>query len=162
MALTHLTQASKKPKPVEKPVPRGTHKRVTTRQANFPLDYRLPIYQNLSMSKQGKPMPAASLYLLLALLGGENHGYALMKLVEEQSNAAVQMGPGTLYGTLNRLLDSGLIVETTEQRDPDANERRRYYQLTAQGSRVAVTELQRLRNLVSRFHSIGGLEGIGT
>jgi DNA-binding PadR family transcriptional regulator len=114
------------------------------------------------MSKREKPMPAASLYLLLALLGGENHGYALMQLVEEQSNAAVRMGPGTLYGTLNRLLDGGLIVETTAQRDPDGNERRRYYQLTAQGNRVAVTELQRLRNLVSRFHGIAGLERVLT
>ncbi len=114
------------------------------------------------MSKRQKPLPAASLYLLLALLSGENHGYALMQLVEEQSNSAVRMGPGTLYGTLNRLLDTGLIIETTDQRDADGNERRRYYRLTAEGSKVAVAELQRLRNLVSRFHGIPGLEGVAT
>ncbi len=124
-------------------------------------------------------MPAASLYLLLALLGGENHGYALMQLVQEQSNAAVRMGPGTLYGTLNRLLASGLITETTGQRvakeiageqasesvgQLSTTERRRYYQLTTEGSRIAVSELNRLRALVSRFHSIGiGVgAGIGT
>jgi DNA-binding PadR family transcriptional regulator len=54
-------------------------------------------------------MPAASMYLLLALLDGENHGYALMRLVDEQSQGSVHMGPGTLYGTLNRLLADGLI-----------------------------------------------------
>ncbi|MCC6434865.1 MAG: helix-turn-helix transcriptional regulator [Acidimicrobiales bacterium] len=112
------------------------------------------------MSKRVKPMPAASLYLLLALLGGENHGYALMHLVEEQSDGAVRMGPGTLYGTLNRLLEGGLIVETTGQRSSDGAERRRYYQLTAQGDRVARLELDRLRSLVSRFDGIVGLGGV--
>ncbi len=105
-------------------------------------------------------MPAASLYLLLALLGGENHGYALMQLVEEQSAGAVRMGPGTLYGTLNRLLAGGLIVETTGQRARDGAERRRYYQLTAEGDRVARAELHRLRALVSRFDGIAGLGGV--
>ena len=114
------------------------------------------------MSKQAKPMPAASLYLLLALLGGENHGYALMQVVEEQSDGAVRMGPGTLYGTLSRLLGDGLIIETTAQRSPDGNERRRYYRLTAQGDRVARVELGRLRTLVSRFNGIAGLGGLAT
>ncbi len=105
-------------------------------------------------------MPAASLYLLLALLSGENHGYALMALVEEQSNGAVRMGPGTLYGTLNRLLEGGLIVETTGDRATDGGERRRYYQLTGQGDRVARLELDRLRSLVSRFDGVVGLGGV--
>ncbi len=107
-------------------------------------------------------MPAASLYLLLALLGGENHGYALMQLVEQQSDGAVRMGPGTLYGTLNRLLAGGLITETTQVRSAadsagqsSSEERRRYYRLTADGSRVALNELSRLRTLVARFHGIG-------
>ncbi len=104
-------------------------------------------------------MPAASLYLLLALLGGENHGYALMQLVEEQSDGAVRMGPGTLYGTLNRLLGDEMIIETTAHRTSDGNERRRYYQLTADGDRVARQELHRLRTLVSRFNGIAGLGG---
>lgn len=114
-------------------------------------------------------MPAASLYLLLALLGGENHGYALMQLVEQQSDGAVRMGPGTLYGTLNRLLASGLITETARQRSGDsrretesaAGERRRYYRLTAEGSRVALSELQRLRTLVARFSGISVIGGVG-
>ncbi len=113
------------------------------------------------MTRRDRQLPAASLYLLLALLGGENHGYALMQLVEEQSDGAVRMGPGTLYGTLNRLLADGLIVETTGERDETAGERRRYYRLTAGGDRVARVELHRLRSLVARFKGIRGLEGIG-
>lgn len=112
------------------------------------------------MAKRDKPLPAASLYLLLALLGGENHGYALMQLVEEQSDGAVRMGPGTLYGTLNRLLSDEMIVETTDRRAVETGERRRYYQLTADGDRVARRELHRLRTLVSRFDGIAGLGGI--
>jgi DNA-binding PadR family transcriptional regulator len=106
-----------------------------------------------------KPMPAASMYLLLALLDGENHGYALMRLVDEQSQGAVHMGPGTLYGTLNRLLADGLIVETTDDSDRSGSERRRYYRLTQNGERVAHTELNRLRTLVHRFRTIPGLGG---
>lgn len=97
-----------------------------------------------------KPLPAASLHIVLALLEGEQHGYALMKRVAEISDGAVRMGPGTLYGTLNRLVDDGLIEETTDQRERDDNERRRYYTLTGAGRAVATDELARLRALVHR------------
>jgi DNA-binding PadR family transcriptional regulator len=106
-----------------------------------------------------KPLPAASLHLVLALLHGESHGYALMRRVEELSDGSVRMGPGTLYGTLNRLLADGLIVETTEDRARDDSERRRYYRLTAEGERVATIELTRLQTLVSRLGGLGGLTG---
>jgi DNA-binding PadR family transcriptional regulator len=95
-----------------------------------------------------KPLPAASMHLVLALLDGEQHGYALMRRVEELSDGSVRMGAGTLYGTLNRLLDDGLIVET--RRDED--ERRRYYELTATGRTVALAELARMRSIV---HKVG-------
>lgn len=102
-----------------------------------------------------KPLPAASLHLVLALLEGENHGYALMRKVEELSDGAVRMGPGTLYGTLNRLLAEKLIVETTDDVARDDNhERRRYYRLTAEGERVARAELSRLRTLVARMQRL--------
>jgi DNA-binding PadR family transcriptional regulator len=105
-----------------------------------------------------KPLPAASLHVVLALLDGELHGYALMRRVEELSNGAVRMGPGTLYGTLNRLLDTGLIVETTDRSPRRDNERRRYYELTADGRLVAADELTRLHTLVNRTarHLPGG------
>jgi DNA-binding PadR family transcriptional regulator len=94
-----------------------------------------------------KPLPAASLHVVLALLGGEKHGYALMQDVEELSDGSVKMGPGTLYGTLNRLVDDGLIVETRQ------DDRRRFYKLTAEGERVATAELARLKNLVRRVQA---------
>lgn len=93
-----------------------------------------------------KPLPAASMHLVLALLDGEMHGYALMRRVEELSDGAVRMGPGTLYGTLSRLAGDHLIVETRH----DLEERRRYYELTEDGRAVALTELARLRALVHR------------
>src|SRR5262245_18912298 len=101
-------------------------------------------------SSSRRPLPAASSHILLALLDGELHGYALMRRVEELSDGAVRMGPGTLYGTLNRLLDDGLIVETTDRSARGDHERRRYYELTPDGRAVAVDELTRLRALVDR------------
>jgi len=98
-----------------------------------------------------KPLPAASMHIVLALLEGEMHGYALMRRVEEQSDGAVRMGPGTLYGTINRLLADGLIVETTDRHDrSDDDERRRYYELTSSGRSVALDEVARLQSLLHR------------
>lgn len=110
------------------------------------------------MSRSDKPLPAASLHVVLALLGGELHGYAVMTRVTELSDGAVRMGPGTLYGTINRLVADGLIEETTDRVARDDNERRRYYQLTATGRSVAVAEVVRLQNLVHRVveHLPGG------
>ena len=97
-----------------------------------------------------KSLPAASSHIVLALLDGELHGYAVMQRVSELSDGAVKMGPGTLYGTLNRLVDDGLVVETTDRVERDENERRRYYELSATGQSVALGELARLRTLVAR------------
>jgi DNA-binding PadR family transcriptional regulator len=105
-----------------------------------------------------KRLPAASLHIVLALLDGELHGYALMRRVGDLSDGAVRMGAGTLYGTLNRLVDDGLIVETTARADRGDEERRRYYELTPTGRAVALDELSRLRILVDRVgaHLAGG------
>jgi len=113
----------------------------------------------MSRERAPKPLPAASLHLVLALLDGENHGYALMRRVEELSGGAVRMGPGTLYGTLNRLLADGMITETTDRLERENNEKRRYYQLTDSGETVARDELARLRTLVSRLSQF--VPGIG-
>jgi len=110
------------------------------------------------MARPAKPLPSASLHIVLALLDGESHGYALIGRVAELSDGAVRMGPGTLYGTLNRLVVDGLIEETTDRVARDDSERRRYYQLTGTGRAVAVDEVVRLRGLVHRiaFHLPGG------
>jgi len=100
------------------------------------------------VTRKPKPLPTASLYLVFALLDGEQHGYALMRRVAEISDGAWQMGPGTLYGTINRLVADGLIEETRVDRDQ--SERRRYYALTSVGREIATTELERLRLLVRR------------
>ncbi len=110
------------------------------------------------MPQPAKPLPSASLHIVLALLDGESHGYALIGRVAELSDGAVRMGPGTLYGTLNRLVDDGLIEETTDRVRRDDSERRRYYTLTGSGRAVAVDELVRLQGLVHRIaaHLPGG------
>ena len=110
------------------------------------------------MVKSSKPLPAASLHIVLALLDGELHGYALMRRVGELSDGAVKMGPGTLYGTLNRLVDDGLIIETTDRATRTDSERRRYYELTPAGRATALAELARLQTLVHRVadHLTGG------
>lgn len=110
------------------------------------------------MNRTPKPLPAASLHIVLALLEGELHGYALMRRVGELSDGAVKMGPGTLYGTLNRLVDDGLIIETTDRAAQAERERRRYYTLTPNGRAVALEELSRLQTLVHRVtgHLAGG------
>ena len=105
------------------------------------------------MTSNSKPLPAASLHIVLALLEGELHGYALMRRVGELSDGAVKMGPGTLYGTLNRLVEDGLIEETTDRATHVEAERRRYYMLTGSGRSIALAELARLQTLV---HRVGG------
>lgn len=102
------------------------------------------------MARQSRSLPSASLHIAVALLDGELHGYALMGRVAELSDGVVRMGPGTLYGTLNRLVNDGLIKETTDSVSRDDNERRRYYELTPNGRAVAVAELVRLQGLVRR------------
>ena len=109
------------------------------------------------MSGSSRRLPAASLHVMLALLDGELHGYALMRRVEELSDGAVRMGPGTLYGTVNRLVEDGLIEETTDRVVRDEGARRRYYALTSDGRAVALDELARLRSLVRRVDR--GLRG---
>ena len=102
------------------------------------------------MARQVKQLPSASLHIVLALLDGELHGYALMGRVADLSDGAVRMGAGTLYGTLNRLVGDGLIEETTDRVRREDSERRRYYALTADGRAVAVAELGRLQTMVHR------------
>jgi DNA-binding PadR family transcriptional regulator len=100
-----------------------------------------------------KPLPLAATHIVLALLQGELHGYALMRKVDELSDGTVRLGPGTLYGTINRLVDDGIIEETTDRVARDPGERRRYYQLTSDGRAIALDEFSRLQALVRRVRS---------
>jgi DNA-binding PadR family transcriptional regulator len=94
------------------------------------------------------PLPPATFEIMLALAGGERHGYAIMKEVAERSGGTTRLGAGTLYGSLKRLLAAG-IVDETEHHDPGSDdERRRYYRLTGYGTAVAKAEARRLGNVV--------------
>ena len=96
------------------------------------------------------PLTAAIHHILLALLDEERHGYGIMLEVSRLTDGATRMGPGTLYGTLKRLLSSGLIEEADERRDPALDdERRRYYRITTLGVQVLRAETSRVSLLVS-------------
>jgi DNA-binding PadR family transcriptional regulator len=95
------------------------------------------------------PLTPATFQILLALVDGERHGYAIMTEVAEGSGHAVKLGPGTLYGTLKRLLEAGLVEESDERADPaSGEERRRYYRITRSGMGVARAEARRLESVV--------------
>lgn len=97
------------------------------------------------------PLPTSSLHIMLALRDGARHGYAVMRQVEEDSGGAVRLGPGTLYGSIKRLLADGLVEESDVRPDPELDDqRRRYYRLTGLGERVCAAEVERLRVLVER------------
>lgn len=96
------------------------------------------------------PLPPATFHILLALTGGERHGYALMTEVEQLSEGALRIGSGTLYGSIKRLLAAGWIEESQARPDPQLDDqRRRYYRLTAAGQAVLSAEAQRLARLVT-------------
>lgn len=98
-----------------------------------------------------QPLQPAAMHILLSLADGERHGYAMMKAVAELSGGAVRMGPGTLYGTVKRLLVEGLIEEAGERPDAALDDaRRRYYRLTPSGQQTLQAEVARLEELVRR------------
>ena len=96
------------------------------------------------------PLTPAFHHILLALVDEDRHGYAIMLEVARVTDGATRMGPGTLYGTLKRLLASGLIEEADTRPDPELDdERRRYYRITGLGRRVLQAESSRISLLLS-------------
>ncbi len=95
------------------------------------------------------PLTPAVLHILLALADGERHGYGIMREVEVRTGGEVRLGPGTLYGSIKRMLSDGLIEESDERPDLEMDDqRRRYYRITDFGRRVAGSEAERLVRLV--------------
>lgn len=96
------------------------------------------------------PLPPAAFNILLSLANGEKHGYAIMLDVEVSTGGQMRLGPGTLYGNIKRLLESGLIEESEERPDPALDdERRRYYRLASLGRKVLKAEAERLEAQVA-------------
>ena len=100
------------------------------------------------------PLTPAVFHILLALADGERHGYAIMRDVSNDTNGDLRLGPGTLYGCLNRMLAAGLVEESDERPDPELDdERRRYYRITAMGLKTVRAEAQRLSTAVAAARS---------
>jgi DNA-binding PadR family transcriptional regulator len=95
------------------------------------------------------PLTPAVLHILLALSAGERHGYSIMQDIRQRTDGKFQLGSGSLYGSIKRMLASGLVRESDERPDPAVDDqRRRYYGLTPFGRHVLEAEMQRLEQLV--------------
>lgn len=102
-----------------------------------------------------QPLTPAVFHIMLALADGDKHGYRIMQAVKANSRGEFQIGPGTLYGTIKRMLAEGRIVETEERPDPQMDDqRRRYYRLTERGHKDLRTELERMDQLVHRARTL--------
>ncbi|OFW05845.1 MAG: hypothetical protein A3H96_15580 [Acidobacteria bacterium RIFCSPLOWO2_02_FULL_67_36] len=104
------------------------------------------------------PLAPAFLHILIALGEGERHGYAVMQEVADRTAGRVKMSPGTLYGSIKRMLAEGLIEELTTGA-AGADERRRFYRITKFGRRVAAAEAERLTSLLLQAHDSGLVRG---
>jgi DNA-binding PadR family transcriptional regulator len=106
------------------------------------------------------PLPSATFHILLALATDDRHGYAIIQEVAQRTNNRLRLGAGTLYRSLQRMLEQGLIVETAERPGPtEDDERRRYYRITKYGESVARAEARRLTELVKLARASGFVGG---
>ena len=96
------------------------------------------------------PLKTQWFHILLSLVGGEQHGYAIMQEVQNRTHGKVHLWPATLYGSIKRLIEAELIEESDERPAPEMDDaRRRYYRLTGLGRKVLDAECDRLQELVS-------------
>jgi DNA-binding PadR family transcriptional regulator len=106
------------------------------------------------------PLPPATFHILLAVAGEDRHGYAIIQDVAVRTGGELKLSAGTLYRSIQRMLEQGLIVETRERPAPeDDDERRRYYRITALGTAVAKAEARRLTQLVRMARAKGFAPG---
>lgn len=103
------------------------------------------------------PLPEATFHILMAVAEEDRHGYAIIQDVAARTDGALKLSPGTLYRSIQRMLEQGLLEETNERPAPDQDdERRRYYRITEFGRETAKAETRRLTNLV-RLAKASGL-----
>ena len=101
-------------------------------------------------------LPAATFHILLALAAEDLHGYAIIQEVAMRTDGELKLSAGTLYRSIQRMLEQGLIVETRDRPAPeDDDERRRYYRITPEGAATAREEARRLNNLVRMARAKG-------
>ena len=106
------------------------------------------------------PLPTAVFHILIALADRDRHGYSIMQDVVARTDGKAQLSAGTLYSSIRRMLEQGLIEELRESPDPSStDERRRYYRLTRFGKRVAAAEVQRLNALLQQARATGLVRG---
>jgi len=106
------------------------------------------------------PLPSAVFHILIALADRDRHGYSIMQDVATRTDGAVKLSAGTLYSSIRRMLEQGLIEELFESPDPSStDERRRYYRLAPFGRRVAAAEVARLNALVKQARATGLVRG---
>ena len=102
-----------------------------------------------SKNREAPPLTPAVFEILLALADQDRHGYGIMREVERRTEGVMKLGPGTLYGSIKRMLQSGLIADSGDRPDPELDdERRKYYRLTAHGRHTAIAEANRLERQV--------------
>src|SRR5581483_6313698 len=102
------------------------------------------------------PLPVAVFHILIALADRERHGYSIMQDVAARTNGKVQLSAGTLYSSIRRMLEQGLIEELAESPDPSStDERRRYYRMTKAGRRAAAAEVERLNAMLQQARATG-------
>jgi DNA-binding PadR family transcriptional regulator len=105
-------------------------------------------------------LPAATFHILLALAAEDLHGYAIIQDVEMRTGGDLKLSAGTLYRSIQRMLEQGLIVETRDRPAPDDDdERRRYYRITPAGAAAAKEEARRLAQLVRMARAKGFAPG---
>src|SRR5262245_31014165 len=102
------------------------------------------------------PLPSATFHILVALADDDRHGYAIIQDVVDRTGGALRLSPGTLYRSIQRMLEQGLLVETRERPAPELDdERRRYYRITPLGTAVARAEARRLADLLKMARARG-------
>ena len=106
------------------------------------------------------PLPTAVFHILIALADRDRHGYSIMQDVAARTDGKMQLSAGTLYSSIRRMLEQGLIEELADSPDPSStDERRRYYRLTRFGRRVAAAEVDRLSALLRQARATGLVRG---
>jgi DNA-binding PadR family transcriptional regulator len=106
------------------------------------------------------PLPSAVFHILMSLADEDRHGYAIIQDVAARTSGELKLSAGTLYRSIQRMLEQGLIVETRERPAPEEDdERRRYYRITPGGVAVARAEARRLDRLIKLARASGFAPG---